>query len=82
MNSADIIMGLNDDLLWEVHMDHETLLNKLKTTPRPFTMKIGRTISSDSQCVQHAGEVLFVPSHWHHATLNYGVNVGLANTVG
>jgi hypothetical protein len=56
LKPADIIMGLNDELLWEVHMDHETLLTKLKTTPRPFTMKIGRTISQGSQCVQQAGE--------------------------
>jgi len=32
--------------------------------------------------VQHAGEVLFIPSYWEHATRNYGLNVGLANTMG
>ena len=34
-------------------MDHETLLHSLKTTPRPFTMQIGRAISQGSQCVQN-----------------------------
>ena len=34
------------------------------------------------ECIQQAGEVLFVPAGWHHATLNLADSVGLAVELG
>ncbi len=33
-------------------------------------------------CVQHQGEVLYIPSRWGHGTINLDVNVGIAVEVG
>lgn len=30
------------------------------------------------ECVQHAGEVVYVPSMWSHATINLDECIGLA----
>ena len=30
------------------------------------------------ECVQRAGELLYVPEGWHHATLNYGETLAVA----
>jgi hypothetical protein len=30
------------------------------------------------ECWQNAGELLYVPEGWHHATLNYGETIGIA----
>jgi hypothetical protein len=34
------------------------------------------------QCVQHAGEVLFVPNMWSHAIVNEELVMGVAMQVG
>ena len=34
------------------------------------------------ECVQEAGEVVVVPTGWHHATLNLAASVGLAMELG
>ena len=34
------------------------------------------------ECVQEAGEVVFEPAGWHHATLNLADSVGLAVELG
>jgi hypothetical protein len=35
-----------------------------------------------AECVQHAGEILFVPSEWKHGIYNYGDTLGIAKTLG
>ena len=49
--AGDIILGLNEELLVEHPMNHNELLWALKSTPRPFTMQVGRAIARSSQCV-------------------------------
>ena len=34
------------------------------------------------ECVQEAGEVIFIPAGWHHATLNLDTSVGMALELG
>ena len=31
-----------------------------------------------AECVQHTGEVLYVPAMWSHATINLDESIGLA----
>ncbi len=35
-----------------------------------------------SECTQRAGDVLYVPGHWHHAVFNVDTSVGLTQQVG
>ena len=35
-----------------------------------------------SQCVQEAGDIVFVPSGWHHAVMNLQPSVGIAIELG
>eukprot|EP00931_Biecheleriopsis_adriatica_P000300 TRINITY_DN100319_c0_g1_i1.p1 TRINITY_DN100319_c0_g1~~TRINITY_DN100319_c0_g1_i1.p1 ORF type:complete len:484 (+),score=90.11 TRINITY_DN100319_c0_g1_i1:59-1453(+) len=44
-------------------------------------MKAGRAEGS-LECVQEAGDVLFVPSRWAHATLNVEASIGVAYELG
>jgi hypothetical protein len=46
IRAGDIILGINDQMLSEYPANHAEVLHQLKTTPRPFTMHIGRAISS------------------------------------
>lgn len=42
----------------------------------------GELRSRPIECVQEAGEVLFVPSGWEHATANEAESIGLAMEMG
>ena len=34
------------------------------------------------ECMQQAGDLLYVPGHWHHAVLNMDTVVGLTQQMG
>jgi hypothetical protein len=55
--AGDIILGINDQMLSRQPMNHSEVLHQLKTTPRPFTMHVGRAIAKSSQCVKDKGGV-------------------------
>lgn len=52
------------------------------TVPDWLERNAARNRSIPLQCTQHAGEVMFVPSLWPHATINHGVAVGAAFELG
>jgi hypothetical protein len=66
-------------------------LSPLHTTHGPYggpvagyvaLLRGGELPSRPIECVQEAGEVLFVPSGWEHATANEAESIGLAMEMG